>query len=176
MNMRNIKERIKEHFFIYPTAKLRVRQIEREVKVPLPSVIRYTKELVREDILQIVDVSGVRFYTSNRSSSIYLLEKKIFNLKIIYNSGLLEELISKSNNATIVLFGSYSRGEDTEKSDIDVYIEDMSVNEKEFYKFEKKINRKIQLFKYKNIKAVENKELANNIINGIVLNGRIEVF
>ena len=176
MNLRNIKERIKEYFFIYPTVKLRVRQIERELKLPLPSIIRYTKELVKEDILQLVDVSGVKFYTSNRSSLSYLLEKKLFNLKIIYNSGLLEELISKSHNATIVLFGSYSRGEDTEESDIDLYIEDINLSEKEFYKFEKKINRKIQLFKYKNIKFIENKELANNIINGIILNGRIEVF
>ena len=81
-----------------------------------------------------------------------------------------------NNGNTDVFVYNISGPNYTKLADIDVYIEDMSVNEKEFYKFEKKINRKIQLFKYKNIKAVENKELANNIINGIVLNGRIEVF
>ena len=36
--------------------------------------------------------------------------------------------------------------------------------------------RKIQLFKYRNIKEIKNFFLANNIINGIVLNGFVEVF
>ncbi len=176
MKINSIKDQLKEYFFLNPTSKLRVRQIERELKLPLPSIIRYVKELVKEEILQILDVSGVKFYTSNRSSFSYLLEKKLFNLKTIYRSGLLGELITKSNNATIVLFGSYSRGEDIETSDIDLYIEDTNILEKEFLKFEKKLNRKIQLFKYRNIKIIENKELTNNIINGIILNGRMEVF
>ncbi len=45
MKRKNIKRQIKEHFFVFPSVKLRVRQVEKELKVPLPSVIRYTKEL-----------------------------------------------------------------------------------------------------------------------------------
>jgi len=43
-------------------------------------------------------------------------------------------------------------------------------------KFEKKMQRKIQIFNYKNIKEIENKHPANNIINGVILNNFVEVF
>ncbi|MBI2109604.1 hypothetical protein HYT58_00325, partial [Candidatus Woesearchaeota archaeon] len=52
MKVRNIKEKIKESFFINPTVKLRVRQIERKLEIPLPSAIRYIKELEKEGILK----------------------------------------------------------------------------------------------------------------------------
>jgi len=52
MKTYNIKEKIKEYFFMNPTAKLRVRQMERELKLPLPSVIRYCRELEKEGILR----------------------------------------------------------------------------------------------------------------------------
>jgi len=57
-------------------------------------------------------------------------------------------------------------------------IHDLETMQKEIpslAKLEKKLQRKIQLFKYKNIHKVENKELANNIINGVTLNGFVEV-
>ena len=52
-------------------------------------------------------------------------------------------------------------------------------NQKEEFdlnKFENILNRKIQIFNYKNINEIKNKELSNNIINGIILNGFLEVF
>jgi hypothetical protein len=43
-------------------------------------------------------------------------------------------------------------------------------------KFEKILKRKIQVFQHKNLDEIKNKNLANNIINGIILNNFIEVF
>ena len=51
MKRKSIKEEIREYFFTYPTAKLRVRQIEKKLGLPLPSVIRYCRELKDEKIL-----------------------------------------------------------------------------------------------------------------------------
>ena len=176
MKTYNIRERIKEYFFINPTAKLRVRQIERELKLPLPSVIRYCKELEKDGILKKILVSGIAMYSADRSSKKYLFGKKNFNFKIIFESGLIEFLIIELHNPAIVVFGSYARGEDIESSDVDLYIETSSNKRWNFDKYEKILNRKIQIFANKNINEIKNKELANNILNGIVLNGYIEVF
>jgi hypothetical protein len=46
----NIKEKIKDHFFMNPTLRIRVRQLEKALKLPLPSVIRYCRELQKEGI------------------------------------------------------------------------------------------------------------------------------
>jgi predicted nucleotidyltransferase len=176
MNQKNIKSKIKNYFFINPNSKLRVREIERELNIPLPSVIRYCNELTDENILSVLEIGNTRFYTSHKTGQHYKLEKKLFNIKQIYNSKLIDYLKEKLNNPSIVLFGSYMRGEDDENSDIDLFVETFSKNEIILDKFEKLLNRKLQLFKYGQLKDVKNKHLANNIINGIVLNGYIEVF
>ena len=176
MITKNIKDKIKHYFLQNPTIKLRVRQIERTVKVPLPSAIRYAKELEKEEILKSDKITDVTFYSAYRVSQKYLLEKKLYNIKNLYDTGLMQKLKEDYDNCSIILFGSYSKGEDTEKSDIDIYLEYPSQKEANLNEFEKKLGRKIELFIHKNIREIKNIELANNIINGIVLNWFIEVF
>ncbi|MBS3099089.1 nucleotidyltransferase domain-containing protein [Candidatus Pacearchaeota archaeon] len=176
MKIKNIKQTIIEYFFINPTAKLRVREMERILRLPLPSIIRYCGELEKEKILSTVKTGSVIFYTANRASEEYLLEKKLFNIKRMYKSGTVEYIRRELSNPTIVLFGSYAKGEDTEESDIDLYLETPSKKEANFEKFEKILKRKIQIFRHKNLKDIQNPHLANNIINGVLLNGFVEVF
>ena len=176
MKRKDIKQTIKEHFFTNPSDKLRVREIERALKLPLPSVIRYCKELKKEELLAIAKMGSVNFYTANRASEKYLLEKKLYNLKTIYRSGLIDYLKKELSNPAIVLFGSFAKGEDTEESDIDLYIETPSKRQISLEKFGKILNREIQIFQHKNLNELSNPHLANNIINGIILNYYIEVF
>ena len=176
MKNTDIKRKIKEYFFHNPRAKQRVRQMERELQLPLPSVIRYAKELEKERILKISHIANITVYSADRASPQYLTEKKLFNIRQIYASGMMDYLIAELSNPTIVLFGSYSRGEDVEGSDIDLYIEAPAQKNLKLAKFENLLQRKIQVFMYKNIHSIEHKELANNIINGMVLNGFLEAF
>ena len=175
MKRNNIKQTIQEYFFINPTAKLRVREIERALKLPLPSVIRYCRELEKEDILAIAKTGSVAFYTASRSET-YLLEKKLYNIKRLYGSGLVNYLKIELSNPAIVLFGSYAKGEDTEDSDIDLYVETPSTKQLDLEKFKKVLKRDIQIFRHKSLNEITNPHLANNIINGITLNNYIEVF
>lgn len=176
MKTHDIKGKIKEYFFVHPTLKLRVRQIEREVKVPLPSVLRYIKELEQEGILKSSHIANITVYSADRASKTFLLEKTLFNIKQLHTSGLIDSLVSELSNPTVVLFGSYSRGEDVENSDIDIYVETTLKKRTSLEKFENILKRRIQLFSYKSIHHLKNKELANNIMNGVTLNGFLGVF
>ena len=176
MITKSIKAKIKEYFLLNPTMKIWVRQIERDLKVSLPLVIRYTKELEKEKILKSTVAPGITIYSADRTSATFLLEKKLYNLRSLFSSGLVDFLVQELSNPAMVLFGSYARGEDVEKSDIDLYLESAKKELPSLDKFEKKLQRKVQLFKYQSISKVENKELANNIVNGITLNGFLEVF
>ncbi|MBS3112737.1 nucleotidyltransferase domain-containing protein [Candidatus Woesearchaeota archaeon] len=171
----SIKERIREYFFINPSSKLRVRGIEKNIKLPLPSVIRYCKELKEEGILTISKVGNVVFYIADKTNPNFLLDKKLFNIKSLYISGLVEFLKIELSNPSLIVFGSYSKGEDIENSDIDLYIETPSKREIKPTEFEKKLKRKIQIFKHKKISEIKSKDLINNIINGVSLNGFIEI-
>ncbi len=176
MKTLDIIKRIEEYFFMNPSIKLRVRHIERELKLSLPSVIRYCKELEKEHILKKIVVSGIVFYSADRASKPYLIEKKASNIKTLFASGLVDFLISEFYNPPIIVFGSYSKGEDTENSDIDLYVETPLHKKVVFDKYERSLKRNIQIFIYNNINEIKNKELANNILNGVILNGYVEVF
>jgi len=175
MKTYNIKEHIKEHFFIYPTSKLRVRQIERELILPLPSIIRYTKELVNEKILKKEEIGGIALFSADRTSKKFLVEKKLHNIKSLYDIGLIDYLVKELSNPVIILFGSYAKGEDIETSDIDLYIQ-IPKKELKLEKYEKILHRNLQLFVYPRLDKIENPHLKNNIINGIILNNYLEVF
>jgi len=175
MKRYDAKRRILGHFLQNPTARLRVRQIERLLNVPLPSVTRYTKELEKENLLTKITISDVHFFTANRAAPSFVLEKKIYNLRNVFDSGLIPHLEKLYGRPTAVLFGSYARGEDIEESDIDLYIETPSKKRVALEKFHWTLGRKIQVFRYKSLHDVENRELANNIANGITLLGFLEV-
>jgi len=175
MKTKKIKQTIKEYFFTNPNAKLRVREIERKLKLPLPSVIRYCKELKKESILDITKIGNVTFYTANKSGEEYMLEKKLYNIKKLYDSGTIDYLKEEWSNPTIIVFGSFANGQDIEESDIDLYIETPSNKKVNLDKFKNILNREIQIFKHRSIKEIKNSDLANNIINGVLLNGYLEV-
>src|SRR3989338_3418435 len=126
MIVKNTKDKIKEYFFVNPTVKFRVRQIERELKLSLPSAIRYVKELEKEGILKNEKIAGIVLFSADRISKAFLLEKRLFNIKSIYTSGLIEYLVNEYSNPIILIFGSYAKGEDIEDSDIDLYIQTSS--------------------------------------------------
>jgi len=176
MRRKDIKQKIKEYFFVNPSSRMRLREIERSLKIPLPSVIRYCKELKNEGILTTIKIGNVVFYTAAKTNENFLLEKKLYNIKSIYSSGLINFLKTELSNPPIVVFGSYSKGEDMENSDIDLYIETLSKKELSLEKFEKILKRKIQVFRHERLNEIKNSNLANNIINGVILNNYIEVF
>lgn len=158
-----------ELLFNFPTRRFHVRQISRILRVSPPSVSKAINELARE---KLVNTKRELTYElqANLSNPEFRIMKRVYNLKMIYSSGLFNYLAEKFSLNTIILFGSYSRGEDNEKSDIDIAI-DSKEKPLDLEEYEKKLDRRIHIefFDYRKIK----KELKDSIINGIVLLGYI---
>lgn len=153
-------------FFEYPERKFTVREIEQMTKIPKASVQRYLKEMKKEEIV-----------TLDNSANITLLYKtlKINNfLRRLVESGLIEELITNYNPSCIILFGSIRKGESVKESDIDIFIESSIDKKRGWEKFEKKLGHPIDLFVKSNVNKLE-KELFNNVINGIKLYGSLNI-
>jgi predicted nucleotidyltransferase/biotin operon repressor len=100
--------------------------------------------------------------------------KKAENLKLVSESGLSDFLEEKFAGCTIILFGSYSRGDDTVESDIDIAIIGSKQKAVDLSVFEGILEREVIIQFYGSLKGI-NKELRENIVNGIVLAGRIEL-
>ena len=99
--------------------------------------------------------------------------KRTENLRMIYESGLAEYLTERNPGAAIILFGSYSYGEDTTKSDIDIAI--LGKKKKiDTTSFEKTLQRPINIQFYEDFRNI-NKNLKTSVINGVILNGIVEI-
>jgi predicted nucleotidyltransferase len=86
--------------------------------------------------------------------------------------GFLEYLEKELVSPTVILFGSLSKAETKNDSDIDlaIFANKKNINVK---KFEEKLGRSIQIFWFKSIKDIKSKELTSNILNGFILKGRL---
>lgn len=165
-----------EMFFISPTKNHYLMDISRQVKIAHTSVKKNLDELVKKNLLiMVVEKKGNRkfpFYKANLDNKEFKEYKKIYNISSILKSNLIEYIEQEIMPKSIVLFGSYQRGEDIEESDIDLFIECKPEN-LNLKLYEKKLKRKIQLHFNDNFNLYS-KELKNNIINGIVLSGFLE--
>jgi len=72
------------------------------------------------------------------------------------------------------LFGSASIGEDTEQSDIDLYV-DSKTKELNLEKYKKLLKRKINILYEEDFNKIS-PELKNNLINGVILKGYLKAF
>jgi len=160
-------------FFDYPTKHFQLREICRMLKLGMPSVRNHVKELERQNFVKKEKRGVYGSYTSSKNDLFKIYKRNDILLRL-HESGLVNFLADKFIPDAIVLFGSASRGEDIESSDVDLLV---IAKEKEvdLKKFEGKLKRKIALHFEEKISGVP-KELLNNIINGIVLYGYLKVF
>ena len=163
-------------FFNEPTKEHYLIEISKKAKLAHTSVKKHLETLNKEGIIkEIKEKKGERtfpIYKANLENKEYRYYKKLFNIeKIRPLADFLNDALMPKN---IILFGSYSRGEDAEDSDIDLFLE-CGEQKIALPKFEKELNRAIQLHFKPNFKDYP-KELKNNIINGIVLQGYLEAF
>lgn len=162
------REPIKYHYLI---------EISKKSKIAHTSVKKYLEDLKKRGMIkESFEKRGKRrfpLYKANMEDPNFKLYKKLVNLEDLKRSNLIDFLNDNLMPSTIVLFGSYSRGEDVEDSDIDLFLscKEESLNIKKYEKF---LNRKVELHFKENFEDFP-KELKNNVINGIVLSGYLEV-
>ena len=100
---------------------------------------------------------------------------------MIYESKLVKFLEDSFPGTTIILFGSYSRGDDVwtgesegHTSDIDIAIIGTKGKEIDLAKFDKLMERIIVINFYPSFKQIH-KHLKDNILNGILLSGSVDI-
>lgn len=138
----------------------------------MPSIINHVKQLESDGYIRKEEGGIYSSFVANKTDSFKMYKKNDILLRLD-ESGLVEYLDEQLSPNAIVLFGSASRGEDIETSDIDIFI---LAKEKELNlkKFETKLKRKVKLFFEDKIEDVP-KELLNNLVNGIVLKGYMRI-
>ena len=164
----------------YPDKEFSLSDLAKEAGVAKGNIGEFVRALESEQIIKIERLSKIWRIRANRENPAFLRAKLLLNLAHIYTSDLIEVLnLHYRNPKSIVLFGSYRKGEDISGSDIDIGIENDDVKEyttvrlDELSKLEKQLDRKIQIHIFN--RKTTDINLFNNIANGIVLSGFLQV-
>ena len=178
MLQKSTTKKVLKIFLQEPTKVHYLKEISRKTGIAHTSISKILEEFLKEEIITIKkETKGSRVfpeYMYNFHKRENKTIKRLNNIEYIFESKLIEQLITKTSPRCITLFGSYEKGEDTEESDIDIYIEAENIN-LDLRKYEELLKRKIELHFNMDIKNYP-KELRNNIANGTNLFGQFYLY
>jgi len=154
-----------------------VRGIAKNLGESHSTIMRKLNNLQKENVVDYkIEGKNKRFFLKNNILSRNYIQKaelqKLSTLLRTYPelSIIFEEIVEKTNERLIVLFGSYAKGLAKKESDIDIYIETKSRSvKKTIEEIHSKINVKIGHFDIKSL-------LIKEIIKDHVIIRGIEVF
>lgn len=161
-------------FFEEPNREFNVRETARILKIAPATASKKLKDLSKRSILKHRKERVFDLYKANIESYAYKDLKVYYTIRKLRDSNLIESLNEFYLKPTMILYGSCSKGTDTETSDIDMIV--ISENTKEFPKkgeYEKKIGKNIHIFTVGKLSDLKNKHLINNVLNGILLEGEL---
>ncbi|HLC78290.1 MAG TPA: nucleotidyltransferase domain-containing protein [Candidatus Nanoarchaeia archaeon] len=152
--------------------RISVREYSRLLKVSPPTASKILFDFNKEGLLSMEKDRNYLFYYASTNNRMFIdLSRIYWRLKL---DKLIDFLIKNLTNPTIILFGSLSKAETKNDSDIDLCIIGHK-KELNIKIFESQLKRNIQLFFFGSIQDIKNKELANNIVNGYVMEGRVKL-
>ena len=167
-------------FYAYPKTRIGLNELSKYISSSKTATKEAVESLIEQEFL-IREIAGRSWILFANSKHPYFLIKKMpYHLNKIYESGVVEsihEIIPESR--AIILFGSYRWGDDIEESDIDIAVEVLGNKDMEIIRlgiieklgYRKKVPVNLHIFSRNKIDL----NLYSNIINGIILDGFLEV-
>lgn len=176
LKLTTLQQGILRLLFIKASASLNQRQIANLLGVSPPAVTKALPKMERGGFIKLKQDKETKRWSIelNRDSHKILQLKRVDNLKQIYEIGLADFLEKEFAGGTIILFGSYSRGEDIINSDIDIAVIGRKDKIIDLANYEKRLERNININFYSSFKNIH-KHLKENLCNGITLAGGVEL-
>jgi len=169
-------------FFSYPNDALSLSDLAKNLRISKTNARQIVTDLIQKGFLLKEEIGKVWRISVNKDHFYNKTLKIAYNLDMVYSALpiIIDEIVKKitPNYKSIILFGSYRRGDNDDKSDLDIAVE-TSENENvklhEIFRIDlghvKKIRINLIIFNRNKIDL----NLFNNIANGIVLDGFLEV-
>ena len=157
---------------------LHLREISRETQVDVKAIQLQLKKLEKKNVLSSVLKGRNKEYSLNLSNSItkyYMILAETFSsISYLVRNFLVKKIISEVGNqieGTIVLFGSFAKEEETEESDIDLFvITEKKINESAFVTVGNLVGREITIKYTSKKRFLEGLDRGDPLIREVVSN------
>ena len=176
LKLTNLQRGVLRLLYVKAGISLNQRQISKILEVTQPAIMKALPQLEKDNLIKIKQDKETKRWSIelNRDYHIVIQLKRADNVRQIYETGLADFLEKEFAGATIILFGSYSKGEDIINSDIDIAVIGRRDKQIDLSVYEKKLERKININFYESFKSIH-KNLKENLCNGIILVGGVEL-
>jgi len=170
-------------FFSYPLLPISLSDLAKELKISKKTANTIVNQLLEEGFLLKEEIGKTWRISCNQEHHYNFTRKISYNLalvyQLLYDFDLINEIYKIAGNPkSIILFGSYRKGDDIDKSDLDIAIEIIGNEEIKIidlgnfqFGYRKNIPVHLHLFSRNKIDL----NLFSNIANGIILEGFLEV-
>ena len=150
--------------------RVNVREYAKIARISPPTASKLLASYKAEGLLLEEKYRNYIFYYANKENPVFKDMSRIYWRHVLRE--LLDFFGKRLTMPTIILFGSLAKAEVKPDSDIDLAVFALQ-KEIDTSELERKLGRKVQLFWFTSLKGIKSKELANNIINGYALKGRV---
>ena len=166
-------------FFSFPNSEISLNELAQKIGIAKAGASLIVGQLEKEGFLKKQVLGKIWRITCNTSHPYNSIMKIPFNLSLVYQSGVLNKIREFYPGArAVILFGSDRKGDDNEKSDIDIAVEIIGDKQPEIKRFgtieELGYRKKVVVNLYVFSREKTDLNLFSNIANGIVLSGFLE--
>ena len=161
-------------FFRHPTEEVHIRGLSEAADIPYSSARNALAALEDEGLVEKREESKMTFYAANRDDRRFRRRKRLHNLRVLFESGVVGVLEDTFRPDAVVLFGSYLQGTDREDSDVDVAIVNGRDADVDLGGYETALGRTFQVVHIGD-PSEEEPGFRNTLANGYVLDGYLEV-
>ncbi|MEK6974687.1 MAG: nucleotidyltransferase domain-containing protein [Nanoarchaeota archaeon] len=180
LNLTEAYFKVQSYFFDYPAKEFSLNDLCASIKISKTTANKVVLELVKEGFLNIQTIGKLWRITCNQRHYYNTTRKIPYHLNLVYESEIVERISNIIHNyKAIILFGSYRKGDDDEKSDIDMAVEIIKDDALKIVRlgniprlgYRENVPINLHIFS----KDMIDLNLFANIANGIVLYGFLEV-
>jgi len=147
-----------------------VREYARLQHISPPTASKVLSSLAREGALKKEEDKRHILYYANGGSALFVDLSRIYWRQVLEASGLINALERELLRPVVILFGSLSKAEAKEDSDIDLAVFTASKKEIAVHLPEKYLKRKAHILIFQKMDDAP-KELLHNILNGHIVHG-----
>lgn len=170
--------KVAEFIFNEPNRIFHIRKLEKETGLSTTAVKTSIQKLESYKIVDVESTSLTTNVKAKTDSDSYTFYKRMFNLYKLQRYGFVEHVRKMFKPEAIVLFGSFSRGEDVEESDVDILVMTSNRKSEKLDKLvdimENELKRKLDITMLPSLDRSES-EFKNAVANGIILYGYLKV-
>ena len=172
--MRSKEDKVLESFFNNPK-HWHFEELHGSTSISKPQLSYWLKKYEKEGLIRKIKPRGrMPYYVAVEENPEYQSKKRLHAMKMLADSGLLSHLATLKGAKVVILFGSFSRYDWYNNSDIDIFIYG---DDKNFQagKYGLRLRRDIQVHSAKDRKDLKRMDrLLPYIISGDFIKGSIE--